>query len=146
MSILQSNKTSSINLAEGSAAIIYDGQCPFCTRYVQFIRLRDAIGEVRLIDARTDKTLVQKLEQSGINLNDGMVLIMDGEIFHGADCINKIAKLSKSTSGFGVANAWLFRSQKRAAIIYPVLRWARGVLLFILGRRPIHSNRNLFCE
>ena len=32
--------------------LLYDGECPFCTRYVHYTRLKDAAGAVRLIDAR----------------------------------------------------------------------------------------------
>ena len=32
--------------------IIYDGECPFCSRYVKLMRLEETIGDIRLIDAR----------------------------------------------------------------------------------------------
>ncbi|KAA9011069.1 DUF393 domain-containing protein [Sphingobium limneticum] len=33
--------------------IIYDGECIFCQNYVRFFRLREAIGAVELLDARS---------------------------------------------------------------------------------------------
>ncbi len=32
-----------------SLLIYYDGQCPFCNRYVQLLRLKESAGDVRLI-------------------------------------------------------------------------------------------------
>ena len=34
------------------AWLVYDGDCPFCSAYVRFVRLRDAVGTVHLVDAR----------------------------------------------------------------------------------------------
>ena len=39
--------------AVGSNYLIYDGNCPFCSNYVRFTRLRENIGSVDLIDALT---------------------------------------------------------------------------------------------
>jgi predicted DCC family thiol-disulfide oxidoreductase YuxK len=33
-------------------AIVYDGECMFCTRYVTLMGLRDLVGDVELVDAR----------------------------------------------------------------------------------------------
>ena len=32
--------------------IAYDGECPFCSAYLQMVRLRDAVGPVALINVR----------------------------------------------------------------------------------------------
>ena len=32
--------------------IVYDGDCPFCSRYVALVRLREAVGQVVLANAR----------------------------------------------------------------------------------------------
>ena len=34
------------------ASIVYDGDCPFCSRYVKLVRLREALGSVDLVNAR----------------------------------------------------------------------------------------------
>lgn len=36
----------------GPVEVVYDGECPFCASYVALLRLRERVGEVRLIDAR----------------------------------------------------------------------------------------------
>ena len=42
----------------GDAWLVYDGDCPFCSRYVQYLRLRQAAGPVRLVNAREGGPLV----------------------------------------------------------------------------------------
>ena len=32
--------------------LVYDGDCPFCSRYVQLLRIREAVGPLRLVNAR----------------------------------------------------------------------------------------------
>ena len=38
---------------DARAMIIYDGDCVFCSHYVRFVRLRETVGPVALIDARS---------------------------------------------------------------------------------------------
>src|SRR5690606_25765599 len=38
--------------------IVYDGDCPFCTSYIRLLRIRDAAGPVRLVNAREDHDVV----------------------------------------------------------------------------------------
>ena len=45
---------------EPQAWIIYDGQCPFCSRYVRLVRLRDSLGQVELVDARNGGPIVDE--------------------------------------------------------------------------------------
>ena len=44
--------------------IVYDGQCPFCSRYVELVRLRQSLGQVRLINAREGGPLVDELQRA----------------------------------------------------------------------------------
>ncbi|MGO7741138.1 DCC1-like thiol-disulfide oxidoreductase family protein, partial [Rhizobium johnstonii] len=55
----------------GKTVIVYDGDCPFCSKFVKFQRLRSAIGEVILIDARSDPGLVVAFQSRGMSLDDG---------------------------------------------------------------------------
>ena len=48
--------------------IIYDGECPFCSKYVRLIQLKKTIGYVELINARVDTTIKEKLKEQEKNL------------------------------------------------------------------------------
>jgi predicted DCC family thiol-disulfide oxidoreductase YuxK len=74
------------------AAIVYDGQCPFCSRYVELVRLRESLGKVELIDARDGGPLVGAILVAGLDLDDGMVLKLDGRLYHGAECLHMLAR------------------------------------------------------
>lgn len=114
--------------------LIYDGQCPFCSRYVRLSRFREAVGDVRLIDARDGGPEVEAARAAGHDLDDGMLLHLDGQDYHGADCLNRIALLSSNSGAFNRLNRALFRSPRLSAIAYPTLRAARNATLRLLGR------------
>ena len=83
-----------------AVSIYYDGDCPFCARYVQFIKLQETVGEVRLVDLRRDNSLRLELKKQGFNLDEGMVVDQDGQRLGGADAVNMLALLS-TPSGLG---------------------------------------------
>lgn len=122
--------------------IVYDGQCPFCSRYVQLVRLRETLGPVQLIDARKGGPQVDKVRQAGLDLDEGMVLKLNGRLYHGADCINMLALLSTPSSGFNRLNAALFRSRTASRLLYPVLRAGRNAVLRLLGRGKIEARNS----
>ena len=117
--------------------IVYDGDCPFCSAYVRMVRLRNAAGSVVLLDARHHPDVGRELRDLGYDLNEGMMLIIDNQYYHGADCINRIALMSTSSGFFNRVNAILFRSPLISKVVYPFLRFGRNAVLRILGRKPI---------
>jgi predicted DCC family thiol-disulfide oxidoreductase YuxK len=123
--------------SEADAVVVYDGECPFCSRYVGLVRLRDAVGRVRLVNAREPDPLVDELKREGFDLDEGMVLVMGGRRYHGADCINMLAMLSTPVGAFNRLNAALFRSPTASRLLYPVLRAGRNLVLRLLGRTKI---------
>ncbi|MGB1581608.1 MAG: DCC1-like thiol-disulfide oxidoreductase family protein, partial [Nevskiales bacterium] len=90
--------------------LVYDGECPFCTRYVKLLRLRETVGELELISARSMHPLVAEVLQQGFVIDDGMVLKMQGRYYHGDDCLHVLAMMSSQRGWFNRINFWLFRS------------------------------------
>jgi predicted DCC family thiol-disulfide oxidoreductase YuxK len=123
---------------EAEAWIVYDGQCPFCSRYVQLVRLRESLGRVQLVDARKGGPEVDEVRQAGLDLDEGMVLKLDGRLYHGADCIHMVALLSTPSSWFNRVNAAMFRSRTASRLLYPVLRTGRNTVLRMLGRSKLN--------
>jgi predicted DCC family thiol-disulfide oxidoreductase YuxK len=117
--------------------IVYDGQCPFCSRYVQLVRLRETLGQVGLFDARKGGPQVEEARKAGLDLDEGMVLKLDGRLYHGAECIHMLALLSTPSSWFNRVNAAMFRSQTASRLLYPVLRTGRNAVLRMLGRSKL---------
>lgn len=119
--------------------IVYDGECPFCASYVKLLRLRDAVGPVRLVDARTDDPAVRRVQEAGFDLDDGMALLDGDTIWHGEDCINRIALMSTSSGLFNRINAAVFRSPGASKALYAVLRGGRNLALRLMGRKKINA-------
>ncbi len=119
--------------------IVYDGECPFCSQYVKLLKLKSAIGEVQLIDARQSHPVVTLLQKENIDLNEGMALVQGNRIFHGDECINKIALMSTNSDMLNRLNALIFRSSFLSRILYPILRAGRNVSLKILGKSKIYN-------
>jgi predicted DCC family thiol-disulfide oxidoreductase YuxK len=124
------------------AHLVYDGECPFCSAYVRMFRLREALGTFEHVDARTNPDWVRKLEALGFDLDDGMVLELNGEYYHGAEALNVLALMGSRSSAFNKLNAFLFRSRTVSRVAYPFLRAGRNAALFLLGRSRIADGAN----
>jgi len=117
--------------------LIYDGECPFCSRYVRLTRLRETIGSLRLVDARSGGGEVAAAIRAGYRLDDGMLLHLDGQDFYGADCLNRLALLSSRSTLFNRLTYVMFRSAWLSRVMYPVLRAGRNLILRLMGRRRL---------
>ena len=117
--------------------LIYDGECPFCSRYAKLARLRNTIGDLRLINARDMTAEVRGAINLGYNLDDGLLLSLDGSLYHGADCLNRLALLSSRSTVFNRLSYALFRSPRVSRFAYPLLRAGRSAALKLLGRSPL---------
>ncbi len=120
-----------------SIKIIYDGECPFCSRYVRFLRLKETVGPVDLIDARSDDPTVKQVRDAGFDLNGGMALIDGENIYWGDECINRLALMSTASGVFNRVNAVIFKSPALSKALYPILVFGRNSTLRLLGRAPL---------
>jgi predicted DCC family thiol-disulfide oxidoreductase YuxK len=118
--------------------LVYDGECPVCNAYVRYVRLKQSAGKVTLVNAREGGPWVERVREQGLDLDEGMVLIYGGRLYHGADCINRLALLSTPSGLFNRLNSWIFRSARLSALLYPALRCGRNTLLLMLRRKPLH--------
>lgn len=123
--------------------LVYDGDCPFCSRYIQLLKLRKSVGTVELINARSQNSLAAGLHAAGFDLNEGMVAKYGDRIYHGADCIQLLALLSTNSGAFNRLNGVIFRSTILARILYPILRFGRNATLRLLGRAKIEEKNSI---
>jgi predicted DCC family thiol-disulfide oxidoreductase YuxK len=117
--------------------IVYDGDCPFCSRYVELVKIQETVGSVRLVNARSGGADVMALQRAGYDLNEGMIAKYEGRIYHGADCVNLLALLSSESGRFNQINRAIFGSASLSRLLYPALRRGRALTLRILGRSRI---------
>jgi predicted DCC family thiol-disulfide oxidoreductase YuxK len=123
---------------KGEIFVVYDGECPFCSRYIMLYRIRQNVGRVHLIDAReSDHALVREISAKGLDLNNGMVVKWDDRIYYGADALNVLAMLGSEQGIFSRINQMVFSKPKLAKAIYPTMVAGRKLTLRMLGRQPI---------
>lgn len=125
-----------------ACTVVYDGDCPFCSRYARWLRLRGAGVSLELVSARSDHPVVRRLVRGGHDLDQGMALVCGERIHTGADALQRLAVLGSRSGPWDRLNAWVFRSRLRARLLYPVLRAGRNLALRILGRRRIGGHRD----
>jgi predicted DCC family thiol-disulfide oxidoreductase YuxK len=125
--------------ASPGLVIVYDEACPFCSHYVRLLRLRETVGAVQLINARSADLTVTQLWRSGYDLNQGMAVQYGGRVYHGADGVHMLALLSTKSGPFNRINRFIFRSKRLASLLYPLLRFGRTVTLRLLGIRKMSA-------
>lgn len=119
--------------------LVYDKECPACDNYCRVVRIRKDIGTLRLVDAREDSEVMAEITARGLDIDQGMVLKLDGQLYYGADAIHALALISSRSGVLNRLNYWMFRSPRLSAVAYPILRWARNLLLKLLGKRKINN-------
>ena len=123
---------------ENELALIYDGECPVCTAYSRAVETdpADAKG-IRRIDARSNDALVARAKAAGLDLDEGMVVVHKGELYHGADALHLMATLAPNRGVRNRLNKLMFGNRALSRLSYPLLRAGRNTLLKLLGRTKI---------
>jgi predicted DCC family thiol-disulfide oxidoreductase YuxK len=118
--------------------LLYDGDCPACSTYVAMARLRELYPDLRVMSARDQPALVAELRQQGYEINEGMVLCLDGRIHFGPEATRMIAVLGRaSPSRWRRAALASIGTAPWARPLYPWLNRCRLLLLRLLGRERI---------
>lgn len=142
--------------------LIYDKQCPACDYYCHLVRIREDLNDknnnknsgdkngdnnnspdptaiLELVDAREASDVMAEITQRGWDIDQGMVLKVDQELYYGADAIHALALLGSRSGWFNRLNYWAFSSKSGARLLYPLLRSLRNLLLKILGISKINN-------
>lgn len=128
--------------------LVYDRQCPACEWYSTLTRIREDVGTLRLVDARDGGEVMRRITDAGLDIDEGMVLIVGDSLYYGAEAIHRLALMSTRSGVFNRLSAFSFATERRARWLYPVLKACRNLLLKLLGRRRINNlglpNRDRF--
>ena len=74
---------------------------------------------------------------TNININEGMVVIFNKKIYFGSDAITIISILGKKDSLINNIIINIFKYRILSQLFYPVLKFGRRILLFILFKKLI---------
>ena len=115
--------------------LLYDGECPACRSYVAFSRLRKLYPHIAVIDAREALGLVSDLRARGYEVNDGMMLRLDGAYHYGPAATRMIAELAGPSGGMLTRGTlYTIGAAPWSGGLYPWLNRSRQLLLRLLGR------------
>jgi predicted DCC family thiol-disulfide oxidoreductase YuxK len=121
-------------MADDPALVIYDGDCIFCSNYARLIRLRETVGKVELVDARSGDPRIASYWRDGYDLNEGMLFVYKGRVHHGSDAVHVLAGLSSPVSWFNRLNRSIFSSRSASTLLYPLLKVGRRITLLARGK------------
>lgn len=113
--------------------IVYDDRCPFCRNYCQLVKIKEAAGDLILIDARQDSEIMNEITANGLDIDHGMVVKINKKLYYGADAIHILALMSTKSGVFNRLNAWIFKSKRISSLIYPILKNLRNLTLKLIG-------------
>jgi predicted DCC family thiol-disulfide oxidoreductase YuxK len=122
-------------------ALVYDGECPVCSAYCRVVALRELNSDFEIINARSEHALVRYLQNQDYDLDEGMVMIVGENIYHGSEAIRVLSSLTSTHSLANRLNHFVFRSRRASALLYPILKLGRRALLTLLGRKTIAETR-----
>ena len=125
--------------------ILYDGECPFCTGFARLVRLREAVGPVRIVNAREGGPELDAVSRAGLDIDEGNAVLerWDGlkaaRIHHGPDAQMWLAARSQPLTPVGLFLRTLFATPALGRLSYPVLKGMRNLALRLMGRRGINA-------
>ena len=119
--------------------LVYDRECPVCKAYCQVVRIRESVGDLRIVDARKNSEVMNQITAQGLDIDQGMVLKMGDQLYYGADAIHTLALIGSRLGILNRLNYWLFKSKTISKVFYPLLKLSRNLLLKMLRKTKINN-------
>ncbi len=115
--------------------LLYDGDCIYCRTYARKARIRTHSGErLRFIDGRKAPQLVEELRRDGCDIEDGMILILEGRRYQGAEAMEVLGSLATEPGWVNRLTRWVGSKSERARFLYPWFQRLRRVSLWMAGK------------
>ena len=124
---------------ENTIFLVYDKECPACDYYCNTVKIRESVGNLVQIDARMASSQLGRITAAGLDIDQGMVLIVGDRMYYGADAIHALAMMGTRSGFVNGLSYWCFKSKPVARVLYPILRAGRNLLLKILGRTKVNN-------
>ena len=113
--------------------LYYDKECPFCNEYSKYVELRK-IYDIEIINAREALDKLKDYKYKGFDINNGMIIEFEDNIFQGSDAIEIIDKYIVKK---GIIDRFLsvfIHLPGFKSIVYPIVKIIRLIVLKLLGR------------
>lgn len=121
--------------------IVYDKECPLCDAYCRMVRVDESMGVLRLVNARDDSEVMREVTRRGLDIDQGVVLRVDGVLYYGAEAISVMSSMSSASDAFNRTSRRIFGSSTRARILYPLFRTCRNWFLKLMRKTKVNNLR-----
>lgn len=122
-----------MHLCKPKAILYYDGDCPFCLQFQLYVELRKKV-DIELRNARDYRLEMQQFKNDGIDINKGLIVLIDGNIFHGAKALNQVQKYLEPKSYLETKFMQIMSAKRLMAVLYPLINVFRKVLLCLKNK------------
>lgn len=112
------------------AFLYYDGECPFCNRYADILKLKKCF-DIEICDARVD--LSWKEYDKDIILDNGVILIYEASCYQGVEALDMLLSICKYDGMFFSLQKFIFSSKVLGNIVYTCFKFFRKVALYFKG-------------
>ncbi len=113
---------------------IYDGECPFCKHFAELLELKSGISNIEFINGRENLNQLSSLLKKGYDLDRGAIILKGDEILYGPEAINWICtKINEPSDSLLELLRVIFTSKQRTNLAFPILVFARRILLTLKG-------------
>ena len=113
--------------------LYYDKDCPFCDEYSKYVELRKTF-DIEIINTRQELEKLNAFKKRGFDINDGMIIEYEGNIFQGSDAIKIIDKYILKKGAIDIFLSFIINLPGFKQIIYPLVKVLRIIILKSLGR------------
>lgn len=113
--------------------LYYDKECPFCNEYSKYIELRK-VYDIEIINAREELEKLNDFKNKGFDINNGMIIEYEGNIFQGSDAIKIVDKYIIKKGIVDRLMSLFIHFPGFKSIIYPIVKIIRLIVLKLLRR------------
>jgi len=119
--------------------VVYDKECPVCSVYCELAQRYAEPHQLELVDAREASALMNDITRRGLDIDEGMVTEINGELHYGSAGIRELALASSRKNLFNACSRLVFGNARVARVLYNGLKAFRRVLLNVLGVKPVNN-------
>ncbi|UTW56479.1 DCC1-like thiol-disulfide oxidoreductase family protein [Kordiimonas sp. SCSIO 12610] len=120
---------------------VYDGDCPICRMAAHALKIKEEYGALNLLNAREAEgtALLAEINKRKFDLDEGMVIYVDGQFYHGKSALKFMARFGDKKGLFNWFTQSLFWSDTLARLLYPLMRGCRNLLIRLNGSGKIRN-------
>ena len=108
--------------------LYYDGQCPFCNKYADILKLKKCF-DLEILDARVYTNW--KECKKDIILDDGVILIYQDRFYQGVEALDMLLCICKYDGIFYSLQKFVFSNKIIGNIVYSCFKFLRKIALAI---------------